>query len=61
MKDIDDPDGPQLFKCFICGKYKDIKMCNPLFLKDVLFPKDICDDCYNEAKKSIVKAPEAPK
>jgi hypothetical protein len=48
----------EVFRCFICGKYKNAKDLHPITVRDQLFKKDVCEECLNKLLPEQVKAEE---
>jgi hypothetical protein len=39
----------ELFRCFLCSKYKPISQAKPVTVRGSTLPKDICDECFGKA------------
>jgi hypothetical protein len=46
----------KLFRCFLCQKFKPMtpENCKSVIFKDLLWPKDVCIECFEKVKKEGV-------
>lgn len=45
----------EMFRCFICNKYRPIKQAKSVLIKGSILPKDVCEGCWKEASKNGVQ------
>jgi len=38
----------EMFRCYICGKYKNSAEIQSVMIRDMLFRKDICSQCKDQ-------------
>ena len=44
----------ELFRCFICNKYKPISQAKSVTVRGSTLPKEVCEECLGKATKEGV-------